>query len=211
MSSRRWGIGSRAATQATARSGSCMACAAKVRMTVPGSKRVGGSAGGRSRRPTRGGSRACRRRWGTAVIDPVDQEFHARNYQAEAISFILGRPFSGLIMRPGLGKTACVCVARIVLKKKKLGKRLLVVAPYNVASMVWHEEILKWNFPLKIGFAHGPKFEEDIKDKTLDVVTMTCDGLSRLYAEFTPHDIYKLFDHLCVDESTKFKHISSKR
>ena len=139
------------------------------------------------------------------------EEFHARAYQAEAISFILARPFSGLIMRPGLGKTACVCVARVVLKKKKLARRMLVVAPYNVASMVWDEEITKWGFPLKIGFAHGPRFEDVIRDKTLDIATMTCDGLARLYASFTPNDIYKLFDHLCVDESTKFKHINNQR
>lgn len=139
------------------------------------------------------------------------EEFKARAYQAEAISFILGRPFSGLIMRPGLGKTSCVCVARLVLRKKKLARRALVVAPYNVASMVWHEEIAKWGFDLKIGFAHGSKFEETIKDKKLDIVTMTCDGLARLYATFTPKDIYKLFDHLIVDESTKFKHINSQR
>lgn len=138
-------------------------------------------------------------------------EFKAMPHQAEGVGWILGRPYSGLIMRPGLGKTACVLVARLVLRKKKLGRRCLVVAPYNVASMVWAEEIAKWGFDLKIGFAHGPRFEDTIRDKRLDVVTMTCDGLARLYASFTPKDIYKLFDHLVVDEATKFKHITNQR
>lgn len=141
----------------------------------------------------------------------MSEMFKARNYQAEAIAFILGRPFSGLILRPGLGKTACVCAAHIILRKKKLAKRCLVVAPYNVASIVWEEEIAKWGFDLRYGFAHGARFEEVIRDKKLDLVTMTCDGLARLYATFTPNDIYKLFDHLVIDEATKFKHINNKR
>jgi len=141
----------------------------------------------------------------------VVEEFKARNYQAAAISWVLSRPFSGLIMRPGLGKTACVLAARVVLKKKKLSKRCLVIAPYNVAAIVWAEEIAKWGFALKTGFAHGTKFEQVIQDKTLDVVTMTCDGVERLARTFTPNDILKLFDHLVCDESTKFKHTGAKR
>jgi hypothetical protein len=114
-------------------------------------------------------------------------------------------------MRPGLGKTAVVCVVRVILKKKKLGHRMLVIAPLSVADMVWKEEIAKWDFPLKIGFAHGKKFEDTIRDTSLDIVTMTCDGPTRLLQSFTPNDIAKLFDHLCIDESIKFARTSIQR
>jgi SNF2 family DNA or RNA helicase len=132
-------------------------------------------------------------------------------YQANGIKWLLQKPYAGLIMRPGLGKTSVVLATRVLLKRKGLGKRCLVIAPFMVASLVWKEQIEEWQFPLTTGFAHGAKFEEVLQDPDLELVTMTCDGIARLVQSFTPLDIQKLFDHLIVDESTKFKHVSSKR
>lgn len=141
----------------------------------------------------------------------LPQEFKALPYQAGGIRFLLANPFSGLIMRPGLGKTACALAVRVILKKRKLGKRCLVVAPLRVAQLVWKAEVAKWGFPLAVGFAHGARFEEVIADTSLDVVTMTPEGWVRLRQTFTVRDIRKLFDGLIVDESTKFKHVGSVR
>lgn len=132
-------------------------------------------------------------------------------YHVGGIRWLLQKPYSGLIMRPGLGKTGVVLAVRQILKKKGLGKRCLVVAPFTVASIVWQDEVRQWEFPFQVGFAHGARFEDVIKDRQFDVVTMTCDGVARLTQTFTPRDLEKLFDHLIVDESTKFKHIRSKR
>jgi SNF2 family DNA or RNA helicase len=142
---------------------------------------------------------------------PDTYTYHPQPHHVEGISWLLAHPFSGLIMRPGLGKTACVLAARVILKKKRLGKRCLVIAPATVADIVWREEIEKWGFPLTTAFAHGKYFETVIRDKSIDVVTMTCDGVQRLYDSFTPSDIMRLFDHLIIDESTKFRTTNAKR
>ena len=138
-------------------------------------------------------------------------EFAALPYQAGGIRFLLAHPFSGLIMRPGLGKTACAEAAFVILRKRRLARRALVVAPLAVAQLVWKAEAAKWEFPIAIGFAHGAKFEETISDRSLDLVTMTPEGWVRLRQTYTVRDVRKLFDWLIVDESTKFKHVGSVR
>jgi SNF2 family DNA or RNA helicase len=138
-------------------------------------------------------------------------KYEAYPYQARGVAWLLAKPYSGLIMRPGLGKTSVVLATRVILKKRRLGRRALVVAPLRVAQIVWTAENLKWEFGLKMKFAHGANFESVMRDMSLDVVTVTCDSWQKIRQLFTPKQMEKLFDHLIVDESTKFKHTGAKR
>lgn len=138
-------------------------------------------------------------------------EFKALPYQAAGVAWLLRKPYSGLIMRPGLGKTATVLTAFTIAKKKGLVKRMLITAPRQVAKTVWAEEAAKWNFKLKVGFAYGAKLEDVLEDPQYDVVTCTVDAWARIRRMYTRRALTLLFDWLVADESTKFKHASSGR
>lgn len=83
-------------------------------------------------------------------------------YQIEAIKFLLANSYAGLWFSPGCGKTSCVLAAFLVLFQKGMTKRMLVVAPPRVATIVWPDEKNKWaDFAgLRMVVLHGPKKDQ---------------------------------------------------
>jgi SNF2 family DNA or RNA helicase len=142
-----------------------------------------------------------------------------RPYQIEVLKFLLSNSNAGLLLDPGLGKTACVLAALCVLKKQRMFKRALVVAPKRVARHVWPAEREKWldfwNLPMHV--LHGGK--KDALLNTLppgnidnpDVCVVTFDGLEWL-ARDNGHRFTRLgADVLVVDESTYIRHTNTRR
>jgi len=58
------------------------------------------------------------------------------DYQGRAMRFMLENPQSGLLLPPGMGKTSTALGAFKVLSKKRLARRLLVVAPVRTVVAV---------------------------------------------------------------------------
>jgi SNF2 family DNA or RNA helicase len=81
----------------------------------------------------------------------------------EAIRFLLSNSNAGLWFSPGCGKTSCVLAAFLVLLQKGMTKRMLVVAPPRVATVVWPDEKQKWSdfAGLRMVVLHGNPDQRD--------------------------------------------------
>ena len=81
--------------------------------------------------------------------------FVPHDYQKESIDFLLKKPFSGLFLAPGLGKTMCVLSAFDLLKKKKKVDKVLIVAKKKIIRNVWPKELKKWGVPYTTSILHA--------------------------------------------------------
>ena len=129
------------------------------------------------------------------------------DYQKKAIQFMVSRACAGLFLDPGLGKTAITYAAFNLLRKLKMVRTMLVIAPLRPAQSTWPAEARKWiGFNgLKVVVLHGPNKDALLKAGA-DVFIINPEGL----AWFT--SACKIFpDVLVVDESTRFKHHNTLR
>lgn len=78
--------------------------------------------------------------------DKIRTEFEFRGYQDWMSDCIVELPAVFLGADMGLGKTAASLFAAVRLLRKKIVKKILIVAPLNVAENTWPEEIAKWSF-----------------------------------------------------------------
>jgi len=135
-------------------------------------------------------------------------------YQLHAAQHALNNPGAALFLEPGLGKTAISLAVVSVLKRERVTKGVLVIAPLRVCFSVWPKEGQKWaEFnALSVGVLHddiGQKKAKTLREKH-DVYVINPDGLKWLAAELKVLGSMP-FDMLIVDESTKFKHASTAR
>jgi SNF2 family DNA or RNA helicase len=141
-------------------------------------------------------------------------KYTPHDYQKKAIKFGVAQSFGGLFLDPGLGKTSISYSIANLLRRQKLVERVLVIAPLRVAHSAWPNEREKWdNFAdLRVSVLHGPK-----KDALLlephDISVINPEGLEWLFAAMKKLPKKKRFwwDMLIVDESTRFKHTTTKR
>ena len=139
------------------------------------------------------------------------QRLNPHPYQFEAIKFLLQNSHAGLFFDPGLGKTACVLAALLVLKQKGMFKRALVVAPRRVANNVWPAEKNKWlDFAgLSLQVLHGSKKNEMLAKPLADICVVTPEGLSWLQER----EAFPIIDAdvLVIDESSYFRNGTTQR
>lgn len=137
-------------------------------------------------------------------------------YQETAVSEMLAKPAFGLLLDPGLGKTAITLAAFDILRQKGIVNRMLVVAPLRVCYDVWPNEIKKWtDFQhLKFEILHGPKKEERLRSNA-DVFVINPEGIAWLVQKKAGRSETGREWHwpemLAIDESTKFKHGNTQR
>lgn len=138
-------------------------------------------------------------------------KFKPHEYQQRAIAWIIERACAALFLDPGLGKTSIMLAAFHLLKKQKLVRKMLVIAPLRVMHSTWPAEARKWDEfkHLKIGILHGPTKSSVLFDESIDVHVINPEGLKWLFDRID--DPSELWQVLCVDESTKFKHTDTDR
>jgi len=136
--------------------------------------------------------------------------FTPHDYQQNAIKFVIENACAGLFLDPGLGKTSIMLASLMLLKKQKLARRMLVVAPLRVMYQTWPAEVKKWDQfkHLKVGILHGPTKSSVLNDESVDVHVINPEGV-RGWLSHTVDDPSQYWDILCVDESTKFKHTNT--
>ena len=159
------------------------------------------------------------------LYQPSALPFKPRKYQTTAIKFLLEHACAGLLLKPGLGKTASTLAAITFLKKRGLINKVLVIAPLRPCYTVWPREIKKWaDFNhLTISVLHGPNKEAALREKT-DIHVINPEGLdwlldttksgstTRVKVQVNVKAFQKLgYDVLVVDELSKFKHHSTGR
>ena len=141
------------------------------------------------------------------------REFIPWPYQKDGIKWLLTHMFSGLLMSPGLGKTAIVLSAYKILRKKRMVDKVLVIAPLRVCHLVWPFEVSKWsNFKsISVGVLHGSKKEKVLKEDH-DIYCINPAGLKwleKMIKQGFLKDNLKWW--LVVDESSNFKNGRSQR
>lgn len=140
------------------------------------------------------------------------------DYQKRGVEWLVSHGGAGLFADPGTGKTGITLFAFAVLKRLKIARRALVVAPLRVAYEVWPAEPAEWIGSewdevkdLKIVVLHGPK-KDELAKQDADIYVINFDGLKWLfeggaYNRFNAMGI----DTLVVDESSKVKNTRTKR
>lgn len=90
-----------------------------------------------------------------------------RDYQQTAKNFVLTQPYCALHLPMAFGKTLTVLSS---LQDAPLNGHVLVIAPINIARIVWINEIEEWNFKMRhkslILDDNGKPFRDKYKSKT---------------------------------------------
>lgn len=139
-----------------------------------------------------------------------------RRYQIVAACFLLVRPFSGLFLDPGLGKTSTTLwVLKILKYLSKKRRATLLIAPKSVMWLTWPNEIKKWKQFNKLTFCilHGDMKDYLLWNAKTDIYLMNPDGLpwlSKALLRGLKNGRKMPFDILWIDESTKFKNHKTK-
>lgn len=143
------------------------------------------------------------------------EEWIPHSKQKEGIAWLLKHPEGGVFADPGVGKTSIALGALKILFKKKVAKKVLVIAPRRVCWRVWPAEVKKWHDfnHFKVEVLHGYNKDEAL-EREADIYCINPEGLKWLFDKAKPGTKAwkKLgFDTLIVDELTKFKHTDSQR
>jgi SNF2 family DNA or RNA helicase len=139
--------------------------------------------------------------------------FEPHAYQQRGIDLLSDVGGRGLLLDPGLGKTAIALQAFCQLKEKYPGIQMLVVVPINPMYGTWPAEMAKWNqfLGLTYSIVHGNPSQRNIAlSKKADIYLINPEGIPWLFDKKRKNlrpDWYVL----CVDEATKFKNSQSVR
>ena len=111
-------------------------------------------------------------------------------------------------MAPGLGKTLCMLTVFDILRKKKMIKNVLILAPRRPMYAVWPAEIEKWDVKGSCVILHG-KDKDAAYDSNAEINIINYEGLPWLIQRMK--GTRRSFDMLVVDESSKMKNTRSLR
>ena len=147
-------------------------------------------------------------------------KFCPHNYQRKGIDLLCANPGgAGLLLDPGMGKTAIAACAYLQLKdnmpkQRDIGPlKMLVIAPIQPMYSTWPNELAKWDQlkGLRISIVHGsPQKRVRALEVDADIYIVNPEGIKWLFAkpQLKLHPDWRV---LCVDESTKFKKSDTKR
>lgn len=155
------------------------------------------------------------------------EQWHPNGAQMAGMKGLIEHAAAILIAEPGLGKTSTVYGAFKVLRRKKLARKMLVVAPLKPCWLVWGPEQRKWQdfSDIRVEILHGPGKGAAL-EREADVYVINPDGLDWLLDvqyQRNPKtkkvravvDVARFkkfgFDTLVIDELTRFKHRDSNR
>lgn len=138
------------------------------------------------------------------------------DYQKFAHDFIMTRPYAGLFLDMGMGKTLTTLSA---LYDMNPPGHVLVVAPKNIARSTWLDEIAKWNLPLRTkSFLVNENDRPLTKKKRLELYAEAPTQPPTVYfinrelvcdlVEHTPNWCYPI---VILDEAQSFKSYGSER
>lgn len=135
-------------------------------------------------------------------------------YQMQAVARGLRAKYQAFFLDPGLGKTTIILKLFQILQRAGLVKAMIVVAPLRPCYLVWPKELKKWsNFSsLTYTVLHNEFRGAKSLTPQKDIYIITPEGLPWLLAQLKNKRKEDWpFDMLVVDESTKFKNMSSGR
>jgi len=143
----------------------------------------------------------------------MSEPWRPHGYQKKAIKFMVQQGAAGLFLSPGLGKTSTTLAAFKVLRKTKLVRRALVIAPLRPATSVWPGEVARWDdfHDITLRVLHGPQKADLLASGELTggVDVINFEGLSWLFDAVKGQDWP--WQMLVIDESTRIKNPQTLR
>lgn len=139
-------------------------------------------------------------------------EFIPHGYQKRAIQMILDKPYAGLFLDMGLGKTVISLTAVKELLDDFNVYRVLVIAPLKVAEDTWSRETEKWDHlkDLKVAKILGDrKTRITAAESEADIYVINRENTKWLVENFKGRK-WK-WDMLIIDELSSFKNHQSER
>ena len=136
------------------------------------------------------------------------KELELRAYQLKAVDYIINKKRCGLALDMGLGKTISSLTAFVKLHNVKV-KKLLIIAPLNVAKNVWHNELLNWEHTnhLSYSICVGNENERlEALNKDVDVFIINQENVKWMF-----ENGFNKYGMIIIDESQGFKNHASKR
>lgn len=149
---------------------------------------------------------------------PVPMKIPLHLYQQVAKDFLLSRPYCGLFLKMGLGKTSIVLEALYELNPTE---HVLVIAPKTIARCTWVNEIAKWGMPIRhmslicddagrdLTKAKYEKIYARIPSMPPTLFFINRDRVSQLVKHF-PGQMWP-FRTVVIDESQSFKSYTAER
>jgi len=128
-----------------------------------------------------------------------------RAYQEATIERMVAQTRLAVLADPGLGKTRIALETFQRLQSWCEVRAMLVVAPLRVCYSVWPREADRWAPGLKVQVLHGPTRRSEFL-RGADVYVINPEGLAWLSQQQ-----WQWPEMLVVDESTRFKRLSSGR
>lgn len=139
-------------------------------------------------------------------------KFTPRQYQLEAMKFLISRPNAGLMLDMGLGKTAITLHVIEALKRQKLGHKTFLIAPLRTLYTTWPEEIAKWDLDLTYHNLHESRLTPKDKLPPVDIYGINPESSLKyihIWSKQIAHDMD--FRILMVDESSQYKNHDTAR
>ena len=135
-------------------------------------------------------------------------QWKPHKFQLRGIETLTTQCGAGLLLDPGMGKTATTLAAFEVLRDHNHAKKMLVIAPIKPMYGTWRQEAQKWDDfkHFKFSILHGSGKQEGLSVDA-DIYLINPEGITWLLAQKNLPE----WEVLCVDESTKFKNSNSKR
>lgn len=135
------------------------------------------------------------------------------DYERVAVNWMNEKPYSGLFLDMGLGKTvsSLTCISDLIFNSFEIST-VLVIGTKRVAENVWDAEAAKWQHTrhLRVSKIIGTAQQRlAALNAKAEIYTIGRDNVSWLCAQYGGSNLP--FDMLIVDESSSFKNPSSLR
>lgn len=135
-------------------------------------------------------------------------------YQERTLKFMLENPRSGLLLDPGMGKTSVSLAMFKILLKKKLAKRMLVIAPLRACYYTWPAEVCDWTDfkDMRIALLHGADKEKNLRNLQPEhqICIINPEGIPWLFETMKRAKLLEA-DVLDIDESSLWKSSATVR
>lgn len=141
-------------------------------------------------------------------------KFIPHPYQQQAIDILLEKPYFGLLLDMGLGKSIISLSAFSVLQNDLAVDNCLVIAPKRVAQSTWSAEAEKWEHTkhLRVSKILGTQAERIRAISTkADIYVINRENVVWLYEYLKEIVKRNPFDMLIIDELSSFKSPSAQR
>ena len=155
------------------------------------------------------------RNLGYKVPSPIVHNYDwggVKPFKAQKVTaaMLVVEPRAFVLSTMGTGKTLATLMAYDFLRKKKISRRMLVVAPLSTLNFTWAKEIMTYFPHLKWVVVHGTRARRRklLREKA-DVFIINHDGLSVVEEELK--QMLTRDDIICFDEVSAFRNARSKR